>query len=150
MKGLLLCIIAFGFAQSSVQDSPVLLSDSDESLLTRNSHERKLDEGSASAESSEETRDVNSNTFMFGETVDSDTENAPKFKLDSKSMDSTEERIGEIEEMKQLEGKDLLRTVPNALHHRVVFPMVFPHVGMPGYSSHVNLKNDEAHQPAEE
>ena len=71
------------------------------------------------------------------ETVDSDMDDNPRFKLDSESMNSENEHIGEIEEMKERKGHSVLKKVPNALHHHVVFPMAFPHVGM----IHHNLKH---------
>ena len=47
--------------------------------------------------------------------------------------------------MKNLKGKDLLKTVPNALHHHVVFPWAFPYVGMTSHHHH----NTEAVKPTE-
>ena len=111
-------------------DSSSKIINSREFRTRRERNLRAVSAVSLSEESSEETRDINSNTKMRGETVDTDVDNLPSFHLDEESLDSDAEKKGEIEEMKTLVGKDLIKTVPNALHHHVVFPWTFPHVGM--------------------
>jgi hypothetical protein len=111
----------------------IIINDNNDDSI-RQTKDRNLEhiikEESAQSEgSSVETQSINSFTNFGKETVDSDYNNEPRFRIKD-SLDDTEEKIGELKEMSKLEGSSILKKVPSALHHRVVFPYAFPHVGM--------------------
>lgn len=107
---------------------------------TRSPQERNLDledfKSSVNNSGSHDSISMNSNTEFPKEQIDSDVDNEPKFAY-SGGVDTNWEKLGEKEEVQKLKGKSIIQKVPSALHHRVVFPYTYPHVGMiPAHHGH--------------
>ena len=146
MKILLLSIAIILSTRTLKLDESVILTNDDNDFEIREPVSRELDSSSNSIDDSGVNDEMSENIQQYEETVDNKYDNTPDFKLDSQSMEDKDELKGEIEEMKNLRGKDVLKTVPNALHHHVVFPWSFPYVGMKNH--HDN--DTEAVEPVEE
>lgn len=150
MKIIILLLSLLSYTITANQsDYAIKINDLDDYEIRKDRQLENFSPASMSEDESEETRDINDITAMGTETVDTNPNNVPKFELDNKSIDSQNVNIGEIDEMKNLVGKRVNKTVPNALHHHVVFPWTFPHVGM--FSTHNHLQSEEADiDPVEE